>query len=480
MTIVAFTLLALTCIALLAVIAINQRLAKQVRESDSKVENAIAEVTAALEQKKALYDAAVEESRIHFESEAKRVRDESEEEIRQLRDQLAALNEIAELQVTHRNVKEMLANALSEVEALRAESAALEEHVHGEIATERSEAQKRIRELVHQAEVALNRATQDAGKIVAKAEQRALGIAGDALVALREKETLEDAITALKNLVNGYGDSYVTPTHSLLDDLADDFGHTAAGERLKAARDMTRRMVEQGQAAECNYVEPTRKATAVRFVVDAFNGRVDAILSRVKHSNHGTLNQEIKDAFALVNLNGQAFRDARLLDAYLDARLDELKWAVVVQELRLKEREEQRRIQEQIREEERARREYEKAIQEAARDEETLKKAMQKAREEAATANAAEREKLETQLAILQQRLTEAEAKSQRALSMAQQTRSGHVYVISNEGSFGQHVFKIGLTRRLEPLDRIRELGDASVPFPFDVHAMIYRTMLPL
>ena len=56
---------------------------------------------------------------------------------------------------------------------------------------------------------------------------------------------------------------------------------------------------------------------------------------------------------------------------------------------------------------------------------------------------------------------------------MAQQTRSGHVYIISNIGSFGDEVFKIGMTRRLEPLDRVKELGDASVPFSFDVHAMI-------
>src|SRR5690606_34772275 len=69
--------------------------------------------------------------------------------------------------------------------------------------------------------------------------------------------------------------------------------------------------------------------------------------------------------------------------------------------------------------------------------------------------------------------------KNQRALSMAQQTRSGNVYVISNVGSFGEEVFKIGMTRRLEPLDRIRELGDASVPFEFDVHAMIYSEDAP-
>lgn len=62
---------------------------------------------------------------------------------------------------------------------------------------------------------------------------------------------------------------------------------------------------------------------------------------------------------------------------------------------------------------------------------------------------------------------------------MAQQTRRGHVYVISNIGSFGDNVFKIGMTRRLEPMDRIKELGDASVPFSFDVHAMIYSEDAP-
>jgi hypothetical protein len=62
---------------------------------------------------------------------------------------------------------------------------------------------------------------------------------------------------------------------------------------------------------------------------------------------------------------------------------------------------------------------------------------------------------------------------------MAQQTKRGHVYVISNVGSFGDSIYKIGMTRRLEPEDRIRELGDASVPFEFDVHAMIFSEDAP-
>ena len=88
-------------------------------------------------------------------------------------------------------------------------------------------------------------------------------------------------------------------------------------------------------------------------------------------------------------------------------------------------------------------------------------------------------QKLLGQIVELQRRLEEAQANKERAISRAQMTRSGHVYVISNVGSFGEHVYKIGMTRRLDPMERVRELGDASVPFQFDVHAVIYSEDAP-
>lgn len=88
-------------------------------------------------------------------------------------------------------------------------------------------------------------------------------------------------------------------------------------------------------------------------------------------------------------------------------------------------------------------------------------------------------EKLKAQIEKLEQELKEAHERKERALSMAQQTKRGHVYIISNIGSFGEHVYKIGMKRRLEPLDRVKELGDASVPFQFDIHAMIFSEDAP-
>lgn len=322
-------------------------------------------------------------------------------------------------------------------------------------------------------QASLAQAAAESARIVDEAKRHAEEIAGGALTAMRDAKLYEQTAQAMKNVIKGYGDQYVIPTAGLLDELAEEFGFAEAGQRLKAAREKVRSMIKQGTAATCDYVEANRRTTAIEFVLDAFNGKVDTILADVRHDNFGTLQQKIRDAFTLVNHNGRAFRDARILPEYLDARLDELRWAVVAHELKLKAREEQRLIKERIREEERAQREFEKAMKEAEKEQDVLRKAMEKAQRDVAKSTDAERAMYEQKLRELTERLRLAEEKNQKAISMAQQTKSGHVYIISNVGSFGEDVYKIGMTRRLEPLDRVRELGDASVPFEFDVHAMI-------
>ncbi|MBL1218179.1 MAG: DUF4041 domain-containing protein [Planctomycetes bacterium] len=348
-----------------------------------------------------------------------------------------------------------------------------------EAARATSEAKANAKELADEARSALTTATEQASLIVEDANKKAEEIAGKAYDAVRNADLYERTAKAMKNTIKGYGDEYLKPASSLLDDLAEEFGHKDAGRQLKIARDHTKVLIKTGQASSCQYVEASRREGAERFVLDAFNGKVDSILSKVRHNNHGKLEQEIHDAFTIVNHGGRAFRDARITDEYLAARLAELKWAATAQELKKQEQEEQRRIREQIREEEKARREYEKAMREAAKEEDMLRKAMAKAQKQIVAATEEQRAEFEAQLAELNQKLQEAEERNQRAISMAQQTRRGHVYIISNVGSFGEDVYKIGLTRRLEPLDRVKELGDASVPFAFDVHAIIFSEDAP-
>ena len=376
-------------------------------------------------------------------------------------------------------VARLRAQADEDVAAARVAGDRFRADAEAEARAIRSAARERADRQSGESDAALRAAKETADAIVSEANRKAAEVAGDALRALQQADEYERTVKALRNAIEGYGDRYIVPGHTLLDDLAEDVGHTEAGQRLKAVRSEIRERVRSGMAATCDYVEENRRETAVRFVTDAFNGKADSILARVKNDNAGTLAEEMRDAFTLVNHNGRAFRDARILDDYLSLRLEELRWAAISHELKLQEREEQRKIQEQIREEEKARREYERAIKDAAREEEMVRKAMAKAESQMAKASEEQKAKYELQLVELAQKLQEAEARNQRALSMAQQTKRGHVYIISNIGSLGENVYKIGVTRRLDPQERIRELGDSSVPFEFDVHALIFSDDAP-
>jgi hypothetical protein len=358
-----------------------------------------------------------------------------------------------------------------------------------------AEARRQAEDLKATAASLIDQARTKAQQVISDADTKAKEIAGEAWDVKANAEKYQQMLRAIQNEIDGYGDAYIVPAHSLLDDLADDVGYSEAGQQLKATRARIKKMVKDGEAAKCDYAENNRRETAIRFVTDAFNGKVDSILTRVKSDNAGTLQQQIKDAFTLVNGNGEAFRNARINEQYLQARLEELKWACIAHAIKKDEQEEQRRIKERIREEEKAKREYDRAIKAAAKEEDAMRKAEATVREQMEKAAAEERERLEkasaderlllekssaeqrakyeAELAEIRAKMQEIEERGQRAMSMAQQTKKGNVYIISNIGSFGEHVYKIGLTRRLDPHERIKELGDSSVPFEFDVHALI-------
>lgn len=215
-----------------------------------------------------------------------------------------------------------------------------------------------------------------------------------------------------------------------------------------------------------------------KLMLRAFNGECDVLISKVKWNNINQMKERMQKLFDAINKLGQGFQ-VYLNNQYLDLKLKELTLEYEYQSKRQQEKEEMRAIQEELREEEKAKREFEQAKREAEKEEATYQKALDKARKEYELSTGEKHNKLQAQIEKLEQELKEAQEKKERALSMAQQTKRGHVYVISNIGSFGENVYKIGMTRRLEPVDRVKELGDASVPFQFDIHAMIYSDEAP-
>jgi hypothetical protein len=189
------------------------------------------------------------------------------------------------------------------------------------------------------------------------------------------------------------------------------------------------------------------------------------------------MKRRIESSFDQINKLGENWK-CQINRRYLQNRLAELELVYEYEEQKQREKEEQARIREQIREEDKAAREAIKAQEEASKEEAKYEDLLRKAEKEAAAAGDKDKARLNAKIEELQKRIADIEEKK-RAISQAMLTKTGHVYIISNVGSFGENVYKIGMTRRLEPMDRVKELGDASVPFPFDVHAMIRTNNAP-
>lgn len=215
-----------------------------------------------------------------------------------------------------------------------------------------------------------------------------------------------------------------------------------------------------------------------KLMLRAFNGECDSFIISVSWNNVAKMQERIEKSFDAIN-KVFTMQGISISYSYKRLKVKELQLSYEYKLKQQEEKEEQRAIREQMREEERAAREFENARIKAEKEETNYQKALDKARSEIATLEGEKQLKMQSKIDELEARLQEAEANKERALSMAQQTKRGHVYVISNLGSFGENVYKIGMTRRLDPFDRVNELGDASVPFKFDVHAMIFSENAP-
>jgi len=136
-------------------------------------------------------------------------------------------------------------------------------------------------------------------------------------------------------------------------------------------------------------------------------------------------------------------------------------------------KQEQLAIKEQMRQEAAERKALEAEKRKVAQEESKYNSQIEKLKEQLTSANDSEIEKLNARILELQSQLSDVIVKKKEISNLAN-GKAGNVYVISNLGSFGENVFKIGMTRRLDPQDRVNELGDASVPFKFDVHSFIF------
>ncbi len=210
----------------------------------------------------------------------------------------------------------------------------------------------------------------------------------------------------------------------------------------------------------------------IRLTLRAFNNECAAAIANVRWNNVDTMEARIEKAAEQIDKLNESM-SIKISDEYILAKLSELHLTHEYREKQKEEKEERAEMRAADREEKR----LEAEARRAEKEEQKYQKLLEKARQEAGADGGTE--ELKAKIAALEADLAEAHEVVERAHAMAELTKCGYVYVISNVGSFGDEIVKIGMTRRLDPNDRVKELGDASVPFTFDTHAMIYSDDAP-
>ena len=213
-----------------------------------------------------------------------------------------------------------------------------------------------------------------------------------------------------------------------------------------------------------------------KLLLRAFNSECDELVSKVKYTNYESSLERIYKSAEAISKLGATMRIS-ITNKYLDAKIKELRLAFEYQLRKQEEKEQLKIARAEQREQAKAQRELEEQKKKIEKEQNHYQNAYNKLITQlSGTPDNPEllRKKLqlETQLSDIDKALTNIDYRQANA-------RAGYVYVISNIGSFGENVFKIGMTRRLDPQERVDELGDASVPFNFDVHAMIFSDDAP-
>lgn len=217
----------------------------------------------------------------------------------------------------------------------------------------------------------------------------------------------------------------------------------------------------------------TMQKRNIKQLVRSFNTECEAAINKVTYSNYDRTEKRIDRSFKQLNSLNKS-NGIVLSDSYLDAKKEELALVFEYSQKKQEEKDILREQREQEREEKKVQKEIEQQRKQVLKDTQHFENAKSELEEKITNANEEEKEALLLKLKELENKLEQLQAQKSDLDYREGHATAGYVYIISNIGSFGQGIYKIGVTRRLEPMDRINELASASVPFKFDVHAMIF------
>lgn len=258
-------------------------------------------------------------------------------------------------------------------------------------------------------------------------------------------------------------------------------------DRLDAVRTEQKNMILYKTAATCSEAWTVNGSEAqgrvmtnqnIKQILRCFNDECDMLISKVKFNNIAAFIEKMRKSYEALNkMNSK--NAVSISYEYLSLKIDELQLAYEYAQKKQEEKEEQKRIREQMREEAKLQKEIEEARKDIEKEQRHYTNALLKLNKQLESCDEIEKEVLLEKRQEIESHLTELDVAIKDIDYREANKKAGYVYIISNIGSFGENVYKIGMTRRLDPMERVDELGDASVPFKFDVHAMIFSDDAP-
>lgn len=215
-----------------------------------------------------------------------------------------------------------------------------------------------------------------------------------------------------------------------------------------------------------------------KLLLRAFNAECDDIIEHVRYSNLDASEKRITVSRDAISKLG-TIMGISITPAYYRLKIEELYLAFEYQQKKQQEKEEQKEARARLREEAKLAKEIEEERKKLEKEQRHYQNALRKIEAQLTGASEAEKANIEQKREELVRQLEKIDQAFKDVDYREANQRAGYVYIISNVGAFGENVYKIGMTRRLDPMDRVDELGDASVPFNFDVHAMIFSDDAP-
>ena len=209
-----------------------------------------------------------------------------------------------------------------------------------------------------------------------------------------------------------------------------------------------------------------------KLLLRAFNGECVTLFNSINYNNITNIEVKIQKSFSEINKLGKGL--VHITEKYKKLKIKEARLISDYKIVKQEEKEEQQRIKEQMKEEAKLQKELEEAQVSITKEKKRFTLEIEKLKKQLQKANEEEIFELKNKIKELENGLEKVKQDEINLENRKNSTRAGYVYIISNIGSFGENIYKIGMTRRLDPQIRVDELGSASVPFKFDVHAFIF------